>query len=298
MPTIRPTFEEFREKAAAGNLIPVYREMLADLETPVSAFKKLSDGPYGFLLESVEQGENVGRYSFLGADPKILFKSKGHEVQIDYLPDEVDFHTSEAPLDALRDFMARYKPVEDRSLPPFTGGAVGYIGYDMVRTLERLPDSNPDDLMLPDCFFMIAESMVIFDHVRRRMILLANAHVRDDVEAAYRDALHRIEMMAARLALSPLRESEPDSRAPTTTPSGAELGKIGLKGFASNSNARSTWRPSAAASNTSRPATRSRLCFRSAFSAPCAAGRSRFIAPCERSIRRPTIFSCSWAICR
>jgi len=208
MLSVHPSREEFRQRAALGNLVPVYREVLADVETPVSAFKKLHDSDYAFLLESVEQGEKVGRYSFLGADPQILFKSKGREVQIRYLPDEEDFRASDAPLDELRQFMARYRPVPDPALPPFTGGAVGYIGYDTIRTLERLPDSNPDDLRLPDCFFMIVETMVVFDHVRRRMTLLANAHIRGDVDEAYDEAVHRIEILAQRLARPAARAGE------------------------------------------------------------------------------------------
>jgi anthranilate synthase component 1 len=211
MPIVHPTREEFREKAREGNLIPVYREVLADMETPVSAFRKLDDAEYAFLLESVEQGENVGRYSFLGANPKALFKAKGHEVQILYSTEEEDFAVSGAPLDVLRDFMSRYKPVDDPNLPPFTGGAVGYIGYDAVRTLERLPDSNPDDMRLPDCFFMIAKTLVVFDHVRRRMILLANAYVRGDPDEAYDRAVHEIDQLADRLAMPPMWALDKDS---------------------------------------------------------------------------------------
>jgi len=213
MPTIHPTREEFHEKARQGNLIPVYREVLADLETPVSAFKKLDDSDYAFLLESVEQGENIGRYTFLGADPKILFKAKGHEVQIFYPAADEDYQTSGNPLDELREFMSRYKTVPDPSLPPFTGGAVGYIGYDMIRSIEDLPDNNPDELRLPDCFFMFAETMIVFDHVKRRMILVANAHIHgDDADAAYDDAVHRISVLAERLTMNaPADEYEDDS---------------------------------------------------------------------------------------
>ncbi|MCX7015180.1 MAG: anthranilate synthase component I [Candidatus Sumerlaeota bacterium] len=215
MPTIHPSREEFRKRSANGNLVPVWREVLADMETPVSAFRKLGDSDYAFLLESVEQGEKIGRYSFLGADPKILFKSKGAEVQIHYLPDDEDFCASDAPLDELRGFMSRYRPVADPALPPFVGGAVGYIAYDTIRTLEKLPDANPDDLRLPDCFFMITDTMVIFDHVRRRMILLANAHVRNDVDEAYDEAVHRIDVLAGRIARPPIpRDEEEPEEAP------------------------------------------------------------------------------------
>lgn len=215
MTSASPTREEFYKMAEQGNLIPVYREVLADLETPVSAFKKLHDSDYAFLLESVEQGEKIGRYSFLGADPRVLFKCKGQEVEIRYPAEMEELSSSGPPLDVLRDFMSRYKPVDNPALPPFTGGAVGYIGYDTIRTLENLPDQNPDDLQLPDCFFMIAKTLVVFDHVKRRLILIANAFVKQDVDAAYDEAAHRLEIMAERLSRPLLREkpteSAPDS---------------------------------------------------------------------------------------
>ncbi len=201
-----PSREEFHQKTKQGNLIPVYQEVLADLETPVSAFKKFHDAEYAFLLESVEQGEKIGRYSFLGADPRALFKCKGHEVQIQYTSDVDGFSVNGPPLDALQDFMKRYQPVDDPALPPFNGGAVGYIGYDTVRTLEKLPDTNPDDLRLPDCFFMIAKTLVVFDHVKRRMILIANAFVNQDPDTVYDEACHRLQVLKERLARPLLRE--------------------------------------------------------------------------------------------
>lgn len=215
MAKVTPSREEFRKLAAQGNLIPVYREVLADMETPVSAFKKLHDSDFAFLLESVEQAETIGRYSFLGADPRVLFKCKGHEVQIHYPAEMEDFSASGPPLDVLRDFMSRYKPVMDPALPPFTGGAVGYIGYDTVRTLEKLPDSNPDDLRLPDCFFMVAKTIVVFDHVKRRMFLIANAFVKHDIDATYDEAVHRLEVLAERLSRPLLRDIElPEEQPP------------------------------------------------------------------------------------
>ncbi|MCX7045532.1 MAG: anthranilate synthase component I [Candidatus Sumerlaeota bacterium] len=203
MDLAKPSREEFHRLAAKGNLIPVYREMVADLETPVSAFMKIDRGDHAFLLESVEGGENLARYSFLGADPGLVFSSKNHEVSLTEGGRTVSMHCAR-PLDMLKKIMGRYAIVERPFLPPFIGGAVGYFGYDVVRDFERLPDKNPDTLNVPDMYFILADSMLVFDHVKHRIILLANAHIAEDggdggVDAAYDRALQRIEAMAAQL---------------------------------------------------------------------------------------------------
>jgi len=203
-----PSKEEFLRRAEKGNLIPVYREILADMETPVSAFKKLDDTDFAFLLESVEGGETLGRYSFLGGMPSIVFKSKGQEIDLIYQNNEEQFVTSAVPLEVLRDVMRRYRPVADPGLPPFFGGAVGYMSYDVIRSIESIPDNNPDDLNVPDCFFMITDSLVIFDHVKHKMMLVYNAHIRGDPAKAYDNAIHQIELLSERLA-RPSRQEEP-----------------------------------------------------------------------------------------
>jgi len=210
-----PTKEEFIRKSRQGNLIPVYKEILADLETPVSAMKKMFESDFAFLLDSVEGGEKIGRYSFLGADPSILFKSKNREVDLIYMNNEETFEATGSPLDVLRDVMSRYKLVPDPGLPPFIGGAVGYVSYDEIRNLEpRIPNKNPDDLSLPDTFFMITDNLIIFDHVRHRILLVNNAHVRSDPESAYMESTHQIELLHERLR-RPLPGSEPrNSEAP------------------------------------------------------------------------------------
>ena len=195
-----PDIATFRQKCHEGNLIPVWREILADMETPVSAFRKIADSENAFLLESVEQGENLGRYSFLGCDPEVVFKCKGKEVQILYRENEEDFASTDEPLQALKDFMARYRPVTDPALPVFAGGAVGYLSYDMIRHWEKLPDNNPDDLCLPDSYFCLTDTLIIFDHVKHKMILVSNAHVYDDPDKAYADAIRKIDLLEERLS--------------------------------------------------------------------------------------------------
>ena len=195
-----PTLKEFREKAKAGNTIPVYRPILADMETPVSAFYKLMPDAFAFLLESVEGGETVARYSFLGSQPSVLFHSKGHQVTIEYLSkgEKVSL-VCDDPLQALEEVMQNYQPVEVEGLPQFHGGAVGYMSYDMVRFVEELPDDTLDELQLPDCFFMIAETLLVFDHVNHQIKVVANAHIDGDVDAAYADAIATIEKVVEKL---------------------------------------------------------------------------------------------------
>ena len=192
-----PNLQEFKQRAAHGNLIPVYREIVADLETPVSAFVKLQQQSRGnaFLLESVAGGENIARYSYLAVDPYRLFTSRGRAITV---TEGVREHVSvvpagEDPLHALKRLMDEYKFVSIPGWERFCGGAVGYIGYDMVRFFEQLPDENPDDLGLPDCAMMFARTIVIFDHVMHRVRVLSNAHVTEDPEFAYQEACARID---------------------------------------------------------------------------------------------------------
>ena len=210
-----PTLEDFREASKLGNTIPVYRSILADMETPVSAFYKLKSDNYAFLLESVEGGENLARYSFLGCQPSVLFHSKGHQVTIqDLEKGETVVQEYEDPLRALEELMQNYRPVEDEELPKFHGGAVGYMSYDMVRFVEELPDNTEDDLQLPDCFFMIAKTLLIFDHVNHQIKVVANAHIDGDIDEAYTDALVKIDALVEKLTAT----SEPHLRSKHSDP--------------------------------------------------------------------------------
>lgn len=211
-----PTLEEFREKAKFGNTVPVYRPILADMETPVSAFYKLMPDNFAFLLESVEGGETLARYSFLGSQPSLLFHSKGHQVTLDYLAKgEKVTLTCDDPLQALEDVMHRYRPVQVDGLPQFHGGAVGYLSYDMVRFVEELPDETEDELALPDCFFMLAETLLVFDHVNHQIKVVANARIDGDIDAAYATAVERIGAIVEKLKAAPLaNDPKPIGRGP------------------------------------------------------------------------------------
>lgn len=197
---LRPSLEEFRRKARQGNLIPVFREILADMDTPVSAFQKIDDGRHSFLLESVEGGEKWGRYSFIGSRPSVMVRSIGRTVEI-VRHGRVERRTfSRDPLEVVKDVLSEYRPVPDSGLPRFFGGAVGFIGYDTVRFFERLPERDKDGLGLPDIFFMITDTLVIFDNVTHTMKVVSNAHINGrSATAAYKEAAEKIEAIVERL---------------------------------------------------------------------------------------------------
>ena len=209
---IRPTLNEFEHLAKQGNLIPVYRELPADLETPVSVFLKLrGDGP-AFLLESVERGEQVGRYSFLATDPQRRLVGYDDRVIIQN-NGEVETRLLEAgqdPLSPIEAFLSQFQLVETPGLPRFLGGAVGYMSYDLVRFFERLPATAHDDLQLPLCHFLFTDTLVIFDHVKHKLLILALAHTNGNPKAAYDDAVNRIDNIITHLQ-QPL--THPASRA-------------------------------------------------------------------------------------
>jgi len=179
-----------------GDLVPVYRPLLADLETPVSVYMKLTRlGKVAFMLESVEGGEQVGRYSFLGVNPKGVITVRDSIVTrtLHGVTTQRPLENGEDPLDAVeREFM-RVKPVHIEGLPRFVGGAVGCLSYDVVRYFERMPDTAIDEVEVPDVAFMLVDTLVIFDHAKHQLLVLANAHNTGDADAAYDDALARIE---------------------------------------------------------------------------------------------------------
>ncbi len=197
---LRPSLEEFKQKAKQGNLIPVYREILADMETPVSAFLKIDDGRYSFLLESVEGGEKWARYSFLGSRPEVVVRSFGKNVEVIRHGKKETRTFEHDPLEAIRDVLAEYRPVPDPALPRFYGGGVGFMGYDVVRFFERLPDKKKPGLDTPDIFFMITDTLVIFDIVTHRIKVVSNAHVNGgSVSAAYKEAVAKIDTIVKKL---------------------------------------------------------------------------------------------------
>ena len=200
-----PNKEQFTEYATQGTLIPVYREVVADLDTPVSVFLKLRRDGAAFLLESVEQGEQQGRYSILGVDPErqIIAKGRTVEVRDNGRSYTRTLETKEDALHVIEKELARFKPVEVPGIPVFHGGAVGFIGYDLVNAFEPILAFKRDDAaMIPDLHFLITDTLVIFDHIKHRILIIANAHVEKGAspEKAYAAATAKIDLIAQRLA--------------------------------------------------------------------------------------------------
>jgi anthranilate synthase component I len=200
-PVYKPSLDEVRELATQGNIIAVHRELPADLETPVSVYLKLRARPNGpsFLLESVEKGEIVGRYSFIGVHAPMSAVAYGDRTILGAAGGTVLEERCGDPLEVLKEALAGRKAVPVRGLPSFTGGAIGYFAYDMVRFMERLPETAQRTLDVPDMALLFADNLVVFDHVRHRLIVICNMRVEADLRAAYADAVARIEQIVADL---------------------------------------------------------------------------------------------------
>ena len=176
------TQEEFLKLSSRGNLIPVYKQVPGDLETPVSAYYKLAGrSAYSFLLESVEGEEKVASYSFIARDPELVFTSRSHQAQIlrfvkgQQRSEKISF--SGSPLSVVRELMKDYRAVDVAGLPRFYGGMVGYLSYDCVRFFERLPDKTTDDLSLPDICLALTKNLVVFDHRHHTIKVVSCVHI-------------------------------------------------------------------------------------------------------------------------
>jgi len=209
--------QEFLKLTTKGNLIPVYGEILGDLDTPVSAYFKIADkAKYSFLLESVEGEEKVARFSFLAKDPEKVIIVKNHKVEIICLDGQKRLTLrvpTKNPLNEIRGLMHGYKVVNIPGLPRFFGGMLGYIGYDMVRYFERLPDKPKDDLNLPEGVLMLAKEIVIFDHRHHKIQIVSCTHIKPGMNrakkiAVYRQAVKKIENLASEIR-QPLKSQLP-----------------------------------------------------------------------------------------
>ncbi|HEY81679.1 MAG TPA: anthranilate synthase component I [Dehalococcoidia bacterium] len=180
-----PTLDEVRKLKRYGNLVPVYYEMMADLETPVSAYLKIARGDYSFLLESVEGGERLARYSFIGTEPSLILKTGGEN--------PVD------PLLLIEKEFQRFKQVPIAGLPRFHGGMVGYLSYEVARYFERLPSPERDPLGLPEAMLMLADTLLVFDHLTHKIKVVSHAHLDGDIEKAYAEATSKIDRLVERL---------------------------------------------------------------------------------------------------
>ena len=193
-----PDFDEFKSLTLQGNLIPVYKEILGDVEPPVSAFLKLGKKP-SFLLESVTGGEKWARYSFLGIDPAMTLNCSGRKVTVRERR-KTSLVETDDPFSVVKDILSRFTPVEVAGIPRFSGGFVGYIGYDEVKFFERVPDSPKPALDVPDIFLMLTDTILIFDNLRQTIKIVSNVHVTNsNIEKTYENAGKRIDKIIKKL---------------------------------------------------------------------------------------------------
>jgi anthranilate synthase component 1 len=196
---VSPDLESFKSLSLKGNLIPVFREILADTETPVSATLKLGGAP-SFLLESMIGGEKWARYSFLGSRPSKIIKSCGNTLEIKDKGTGTQTFRAENPFEFIKRELTSYTPVDVTGLPRFYGGLVGYIGYDMVRFFEEIPDEQRPGLGIPDMFLMVTDTVVIFDNLKGKIKVVSNAHINNkSPEEAYNEATEKIERIIEKL---------------------------------------------------------------------------------------------------
>ena len=200
--SIHPSKSEFLALAQKGNTLPVYLDLTADCETPLGAYSKIKkDGP-AFLFESIVGGERISRYSFLGAQPRKIFRIFGNETTIHHADGNTEtVPTPDDPLQMVEKEMARYNPVTLDGMPPFCGGAVGYVGHEFVHTVEpTIPKPEENPLGMPVLYYLITHSVLIFDHVRQTLRICVQAHIEDsDPAQVYADAVAEIERITNRL---------------------------------------------------------------------------------------------------
>ncbi len=186
----KPSPGEYLAMSKEYNLIPVYADLVVDMDTPISIFKKVCQGQDTYLLESVEGGENLARYSFIGLEPFLNYRSRNRSGLIE--DRQGCREVAGEPLDVLQGIMDFYRAPKIEDLPRFYGGAVGYFGYDLVRYVEELPEQAVDDLKLPDCHFILTRLVLIFDHVKHKLKIVVNSEPGTEPRASYDQALDRI----------------------------------------------------------------------------------------------------------
>ncbi|HQW50966.1 MAG TPA: anthranilate synthase component I [Tepidiformaceae bacterium] len=218
---LHPTLDEAKElaKRGIGNLVPIYREVTADLETPVSAFLKVRTGKYSFLLESVEGGERMARYSFIGTQPyRVLRTGAGEEWEGD-------------PLVPLQQEVSRFREIPVEGVPAFTGGAIGYVSYDAVRHFEpRVKPPAADELGIPEAVFLFCDSMVVFDHIRHTIKVIAHCRLDGDIDASYRQAAFRIDEIVEQLN-NPTVQLPPEEVGAVLRTNGQAQSNVGREGY-------------------------------------------------------------------
>lgn len=198
---IQPDFKTVKKFARGCGLVPISKELLADTETPVSAYLKIrAQSSYAFLFESVVGGEQIGRYSFLGVDPFLIFRSHGAKIAIEDTGTGQVREFEGNPIAELRGLLAKYRSQRVEGFPRFTGGAVGYVSYDAVRLIERIPNTVEDDLLMDDVLLMFFDSVLAFDNVTHKVHVMVNVHTAGDLAANYAESVERIDALIETLA--------------------------------------------------------------------------------------------------
>jgi anthranilate synthase component 1 len=193
-------FSQFKEKSKKYNVIPLYTEISADLETPVSAFLKVKTNHHDFLLESVTGSEKWGRYSFIGSNPKKIISAKDQEITITENKKKQTYQTRDI-LKELQNLMKEFKPAPDDNLPRFFGGAVGFLSYDLIRHIEKMPEDTVDDLNFPDYYFIITDWLLLFDNIQKTIKVLVNVDLSNgSVKENYQKAKDQIDHLINQLA--------------------------------------------------------------------------------------------------
>lgn len=193
-----PSRDEVVNYSGPGNMVPIYRSILADLETPVSAYLKVASGPGSFLLESVEGGERLARYSFIGTNPYLVAELDQGEARLRH-EGEAASQPFTNPLDVVREELTRFEPVPVPGLPRFVGGAVGYLTYECARYFEELPRPDGAGQGIPEAVFLFVDTLLVFDHLQRKILVVSNAHLDGDRGATYDRAIERIDLLVAKL---------------------------------------------------------------------------------------------------
>lgn len=194
-----PSLTEMHRLRDQGNLCPIYKEILADLETPVSAYLKIANGPYTFLLESIEGGQHIARYSFLGSNPYLVLRLNNGVASATQGGYKQSMSYSD-PLDVINSYLQAYRPVNIPDLPLFVGGAVGYLGYETVTYFEKLPRPENKNYNMPEGLWMFVDTLLVFDHLKHTIKVVSHVHLdAPDLEAEYQRAINRIEELVARL---------------------------------------------------------------------------------------------------
>jgi anthranilate synthase component 1 len=183
--------EEVKKLSADYNIIPLTVECYADMDTPISVFKRMQTEKDCFLLESIGESQVTARYSFIGRNPFISFKSLGDDITVTDYTGKTDTYKGK-PMEELEKLVTKYKAPKLDNIPSFNGGAVGFFAYDIIRQYEYLPNVNQDDLELPDMHFMLMDEIIAFDHKRQKIVIIVNIHVGEDIERQYNKAAGRI----------------------------------------------------------------------------------------------------------